>query len=134
FHQTLLIPSNQIQVIQDLLQTSHYDAEQGSVIYSGLEARFTNSYRIEVSIVNRHRPTIQASLFDQAGVLVRSLDYEGAIAQDYVFDAGQDTYELSIRTAAATELVESAIRQFNEAHGAFCPYCRSPDLHKAMPQ
>lgn len=133
FHQTLLIPSNELQTIQRYLQDTHTHVEHGEAIYSGTEARFTNSFVLTVAIINNDGPVIRAQLFDQVGIVVREHEYHGDIVQDYVFEVGRDTYELSIRPGAATELTSRAIKQFNEQKGTACPYCESADLHKALP-
>lgn len=134
-HQTLLLPGNIITEAARLLGQPLEEGQDDDTVLAGpFEVTFNDSHRIAVQIVSGNPSRLMVTLYDQENLVVDTVEQPGSIDQDYLFDNGNITYELTIMRAANTVLTPEAIAAYNASGGLHCPFCGSTDIHAAKPQ
>jgi len=130
FHTTLLLPGNEITAMAELIVEGQVPSRPATEFLGGpYEGRFNNSYVIRVVVLNTDPPSIHAALYDQGDTLLEEQTVPEPLDQDYVFEQGDNNYQLSILRAANTVLVDDEVKLYIEQGGVRCPFCGSDDLH-----
>ena len=132
FHKTLLLPGNEITAMMEHIEEGGIEEQPRDRVIGGpYEVTYDNQFRLHVWVENNNPPTINANLFDHDGHVMESLrDLGGTVDQDYVFEYGQDVYEMTIVRAANTVLLDREVDVYLETGGVRCPCCGSEDLHQ----
>lgn len=136
FHKTLLLPGNEITAMAEHVAEGQIEDQPPSMVLGGpYEVAYDNQFKMRVRVINSEPPSIVAQLEDHGGHIVLTMDgIDGDLDQDYLFEYGQDTYEMTIVRAANTVLLDEEVEVYLEQGGVRCPFCGSDDLHTGRMQ